>query len=60
MVNLYITKLFRVLSVLSAISADFFLKQKEKNLTRKKSLATVITFHDSFGSGKKTARDLGL
>ena len=60
MVNLYITKLFRVLSVLSTISADFFLKQKEKNLTGKNSFVTDITFPGSFGNGKKTARDLGV
>ena len=40
--------------------ADFFLKQREKNLTGKNSLMTDIIFPDSFGSGKKTARDLGV
>ena len=36
MVNLHITKLLRVLSILSAISADFFPKTKGKKLDRKK------------------------
>ena len=60
MVNLHITKLRRVLSILSAISADFFLKQKEKNVTGKKSLVTDIIFPNSLESEKKTARDLGV
>ena len=60
MVNLHITKLRRVHSILSAISADFFLKQKEKNVTGKKSLVTDIIFPNSLESEKKTARDLGV
>ena len=60
MVNLHITKLRRVLSILSAISADFFLKQKEKNVTGKKSLVTDIIFPNSLESEKKTATDLGV
>ena len=58
MVHLHITKLFRVLSVLSTISGDFFLNQKEKNLTGKKSLVADIIFRDSSGSGEK--KQLGI